>query len=78
MMFGEIIAFYSENYMKSTNTLCGQTTDLLNIKAGYIYIVTIGFQSANQALPVECLHIVPDICCFVSPSETFIAVTNVT
>jgi len=25
---------YSKNYMKAINTLCGQNTELLNVKAG--------------------------------------------
>jgi hypothetical protein len=32
--FKEIIAVYYENHMKPINTLCGQNTELLNVKAG--------------------------------------------
>jgi hypothetical protein len=34
MLFREIIAVYSENHTKPTNTLYGQNTELVNIKAG--------------------------------------------
>jgi hypothetical protein len=33
MLFREIIAIYSENYMKQINTLCGQNAELLIIIA---------------------------------------------
>jgi hypothetical protein len=33
MLFGEIVAVYSEN-MKHTNALCGQNIEFLNIKGG--------------------------------------------
>jgi hypothetical protein len=35
--FKEIIAVYSENHTKPTNTLCGQNVMLLNVKAGGTY-----------------------------------------
>lgn len=31
-LFGEIIAIYSDHHMKSTNRLCGQNAELLNVK----------------------------------------------
>jgi hypothetical protein len=33
MLFKKIIAVYSENYTRPTNTLCGQNLDLLDVKA---------------------------------------------
>jgi hypothetical protein len=33
MLFGKIIAVYSENHMKLVNTFCGQSDALLNVKA---------------------------------------------
>jgi hypothetical protein len=38
MLFREIIAVYSENHMKHTNTLFGQNVELLNVEMGNIYI----------------------------------------
>jgi hypothetical protein len=37
MQFKEIIAIYSENHMKHTNTLCRQNAELFNVKAGGTY-----------------------------------------
>jgi hypothetical protein len=37
MLFGEIIAVYSENHTKRIYTFCGQNAELFNIKAGGIY-----------------------------------------
>jgi hypothetical protein len=37
MLFKEIIPVYSENHMKPINTLCGQNTELLIVKAGGTY-----------------------------------------
>jgi hypothetical protein len=34
MLFREIIAVYFENHTNEINTLCGQKTELLNVKAG--------------------------------------------
>jgi hypothetical protein len=34
MLFKEITAVYSENYMKPTNTLCWQKVRLFIVKAG--------------------------------------------
>jgi hypothetical protein len=34
MLFKGIIAVYSENHMKPTDTLCGKNVELLIIKAG--------------------------------------------
>jgi hypothetical protein len=36
-LFKEIIAVYSVNHTKPINTLCGQVTDLLLVKAGGTY-----------------------------------------
>jgi hypothetical protein len=36
MLFREIIAVFSENHMIPINTLCGQTAELLIVKAGGI------------------------------------------
>jgi hypothetical protein len=33
-LFKEIIAVYTENHMKHINTLCGQNSELLNVKVG--------------------------------------------
>jgi hypothetical protein len=37
MLFKELIAVYSKNNMKPTNTLNGQNTGLLIVKAGGTY-----------------------------------------
>jgi hypothetical protein len=37
MLFRKIIAVYSENCMKLTNTLCGQDTEWMIFKAGGTY-----------------------------------------
>jgi hypothetical protein len=37
MLLMEIIAVYSENHTKLTNTVCGQNAELLIIKAGGTY-----------------------------------------
>jgi hypothetical protein len=37
MLFREIIAVFSENYVKPTNMLCGQNTELLIVKARGTY-----------------------------------------
>jgi hypothetical protein len=37
MLFRGIIAVYSENHTKHTNTLCGQNTELLSVKEGGVY-----------------------------------------
>jgi hypothetical protein len=34
MLFGEIISVYAENHTKPKNTLCGQSAELLSVKAG--------------------------------------------
>jgi hypothetical protein len=34
ILFKEKIAINSENHMKHANTLCGQNSELLNVKAG--------------------------------------------
>jgi hypothetical protein len=34
MLFKAVIAVYSENHMKAQITLCRQTAELLNVKAG--------------------------------------------
>jgi hypothetical protein len=36
-LFKEIIAVFTENHMKSINTLCGQNAELLVTKAGGTY-----------------------------------------
>jgi hypothetical protein len=33
LLFGEIIAYYSENYMKSINTFYIKAAELINVKA---------------------------------------------
>jgi hypothetical protein len=38
MLFMEIIAVYFEHHMRPIKTLCGQTAELLIIKAGGIYV----------------------------------------
>jgi hypothetical protein len=38
LLYKEIIAVYTENHTKHINTLCGQHTELLNVKAGGTYI----------------------------------------
>jgi hypothetical protein len=43
MLFKEILAVYTRNHMKPTNTLCGQNEELLIVKAG-------GTCSFHQAL----------------------------
>ena len=40
MLYGEIIAVFSEIHTKHTNTLCGQNVELLNVKL-VVHIVTI-------------------------------------
>jgi hypothetical protein len=35
-LFRETISVYSECHIKSTNTICDQNTELLNIKVGYM------------------------------------------
>jgi hypothetical protein len=37
MLFKEIVSVYTENYIKPTNTLCGQNAKLLIVKAGGTY-----------------------------------------
>jgi hypothetical protein len=37
ILFKEIITVYYENHIKPTNTLCGQNTELLFVKAGGIF-----------------------------------------
>jgi hypothetical protein len=37
MLFNEIIAVYSESHIKPINTLCEQSAELQNIKAGGTY-----------------------------------------
>jgi hypothetical protein len=37
MLFEDIIIPYSDNLMKSINTHCRQTTEVLNVKAGGKY-----------------------------------------
>ena len=39
MLYGEIIAVYSEIYTKYVNTVCGQKAELLNFKL-VVHIVT--------------------------------------
>jgi hypothetical protein len=34
MLFMDITALYSENYAKPINTLCGQNTEMLDVKVG--------------------------------------------
>jgi hypothetical protein len=46
-MFQEIIAVYSENHTKPINTLCGQNTELLNIKAGGTYSYHYALKGSN-------------------------------
>lgn len=41
MLFGVIIAIYSESHMKSTNKACEQTADLLNFITGYTCGTTV-------------------------------------
>jgi hypothetical protein len=38
MLFKEIIDVYTENHTKQTNTLCGQNSEFLIVKAGGTYI----------------------------------------
>jgi hypothetical protein len=37
MLYEEVIAVYSKNRMKHTNTLCGKNAELFNIKAEESY-----------------------------------------
>jgi hypothetical protein len=37
VLFGEIIAVYTENHTKHTNTLCGHNTEVLNVKGDGTY-----------------------------------------
>jgi hypothetical protein len=37
ILFGEIIAVYSENHTKPINALCGKNAELLNVEAGDTY-----------------------------------------
>ena len=37
MLYGEIIAVYSEIHTKHINTLCGQNVELLNVNNGGTY-----------------------------------------
>jgi hypothetical protein len=37
MLFNKIIAVFSENHIKPTNTLCGQNAELLIVKTGGTY-----------------------------------------
>jgi hypothetical protein len=46
MLFREIIAVYSENHAKPVKTLCGQKTELLNVKGTHS---TTGLQRAKEA-----------------------------
>jgi len=41
MLYGEIIAVYSQIHTKQINTLCGQSVQLLNVKL-VVHIVTTG------------------------------------
>jgi hypothetical protein len=43
MLYKEIFVDYFENYMKPINTLCGQTSELLNVKAGISRLLCIYF-----------------------------------
>jgi hypothetical protein len=55
MLFGEIIAIYSEYHTKPTNTLCGQNAELLNIKADgtYSYNCALKAQEYDHEWRVE-------------------------
>jgi hypothetical protein len=41
-LFKEIITVYSLDYTKTTNIICGENAELMNVKAG-VNIVTTGF-----------------------------------
>jgi len=41
MLYREIIAVCSQTHTKHTNTLCGQSVELLNVKLA-VHIVTTG------------------------------------
>jgi len=44
MLFKERIDVYSENHLKVVNTVCGQTAEILNLKAGgSTHVVTTVF-----------------------------------
>jgi acetone carboxylase gamma subunit len=48
MLFGEIIAVYSENHtIPIINIFCGQNAELLNVEV-IVYIVTTEFQRVNN------------------------------
>jgi hypothetical protein len=44
MLFREIIPVYCENHMEHTNTLCGQNSDFLCVKAGGAYSYRCAFK----------------------------------
>jgi hypothetical protein len=37
MLFREIVAIYRKNYIKHTNTLCGQNAEFLNVNVRGMY-----------------------------------------
>jgi hypothetical protein len=48
MLYGEIIAVYSQIHTKHINTLCGQNVELLNVKAGGTYSDHWALKSQNR------------------------------
>jgi len=49
MLCREIIAVFSEIYMKHINTVCGQNVEFLNVKLA-VHIVTTGLQRVKSLL----------------------------
>ena len=47
MLYREIIAVCSQIHTKHINTLCGQSVELLNVKA-VVLIVTTGLERGNE------------------------------
>jgi len=48
MQYREIIAVCFHIHIKHTNTLCGQKVELMSVKPGATYIVTIWLWSVNK------------------------------
>jgi hypothetical protein len=48
MLFSETVAVYCKNYMKHTNTLCGQNAEFYYLKK-VVHIATIGFYRVKSS-----------------------------
>ena len=54
MLYGEIMAVFSEIHTKHINTVCGQNVGLLNVKL-VVHIVTIGCQRVHKLCNIMCV-----------------------